>query len=168
MTKSTHGGIQELVRNAARYHRSFDKPFASGRPRTGVAVVSCMDARLNVYRMLGLGEGDAHVIRNAGGVITDDVVRSLAVSQHLMGTREIMIIMHDDCGMRTITDDGFACTLQTHAGFRPGWTALAVTDLELELRRGMGALRDNPFLVDAGRTRGFLYHEGTGSLRELE
>ena len=158
--------IQELVGNADRYHQHFDKSTAPKKPRTGVAVVTCLDARLNIYGMLGLGEGDAHVIRNAGGVISDDVVRSLAIGQHLLGTSEIMLIMHDDCGLRTTTDSEFADRLQARAGFRPDWRALAFTDTSRELRRGLDVLRTNPFLLHSAQIRGFIYNEGTGKLRE--
>jgi len=162
------GRTQELVSNADRYRQSFDKTDLPREPRTGVAVVSCIDVRLNIYDLLGLVEGDARVIRNAGGVITDDVVRSLALGQHLMGTREIMLIMHDGCCMGTITDEEFGSTLQASAGCRPEWTARAFTNLAEELKRGTKALRHSPFLLDGTQIGGFLYNERTGSLRELE
>jgi len=162
------GRTQELVRNAELYHRRFEKSSAPANPRTGVAVVTCIDARLNIYGMLGLAEGDAHIIRNAGGVITEDVVRSLAASQHLAGTSEIMLIMHDGCRMRTITDDEFADKLQAASGFRPGWPPAGFTDPAQELRRAMDALRHNPFLLNSTRISGFIYNERTGNLRELE
>lgn len=168
MNQTARSQMQDLVRNADQYYRSFDKSAAPRRPRTGVAVVTCIDARLNIYGMLGLGEGDAHVIRNAGGVISDDVVRSLAIGQHLLGTSEIMLIMHDDCGLRTITDGEFADRMQARAGFRPDWRALAFTDTAQELRRGLDALRDNPFLLESAQIRGFIYNEGAGKLRELK
>jgi len=116
--------------------------------------VTCIDARLNIYGMLGLTEGDAHIIRNAGGVITEDVVRSLAASQHLTGTSEIMLIMHDDCRMRTITDDEFADKLQAASGSRPGWPPAGFTDPVMALRRAMDALRHNPFLLNSTRISG--------------
>jgi carbonic anhydrase len=168
MTPPAQSWTQQLLRNADSYHRSFDKPTAPRRPRTGVAVVSCLDARLNIYGMLGLAEGDAHLIRNAGGVVSDDVVRSLTIGQHLLGTTEIMLIMHDDCGMLTITDGEFADRLHARAGLRPDWRAMAFTDTEQELRAGLDALRQNPFLLNSAQIRGFIYNETAGNLRELE
>lgn len=168
MARTAQNWTQQLLRNADSYHGSFDKPTAPKMPRTGVAVVSCIDARLNIYGMLGLAEGDAHVIRNAGGVVSDDVVRSLAISQHLLGTSEIILIMHDDCGMLAITDGEFANRLQARAGCRPDWRAMAFTDTEQELTAGLDALRKNPFLLDSTQIRGFIYNETAGNLRELE
>src|ERR671933_1506690 len=118
----------ELLRNNERYAESFDKGDLPLPPAKGVAIVACMDARLNVYGMLGLQEGDAHVIRNAGGVITDDEIRSLAISQRLLGTREIILIHHTDCGMLTFTDDRFRAEIATETGIRPPWAAEAFND----------------------------------------
>lgn len=168
VTRTVRGRSQQLVRNAELYHRSFDKSSAPSTPRTGVAVVTCIDARLNIYGMLGLAEGDAHVIRNAGGVITDDVMRSLVFGQEMVGTSEIMLIMHDECCMRTITDDEFAGRVEARAGVRPDWPAVGFTEPEEELRRAVDALRHDPFLMNSTQIRAFVYNERWGSLRELE
>src|SRR5690242_1900025 len=128
----------ELLVNAERYAAGFGKGELPLPPAKGVAVVACMDARLNPYGLLGLSEGDAHVIRNAGGVVTADVRRSLAISQRLLGTREIVLIHHTDCGMLTFTDDGFKATIQDEVGLKPDWSAEAFTDLDQDVQQSIG------------------------------
>ncbi len=136
-------------------------------PATGVAVLACMDARLDVHALLGLAEGDAHVLRNAGGVVTDDVIRSLAVSQHELGTTEIILLQHTQCGMMTITDDGFREKLFEHVGVRPAWPVHAFTDLEASIRVSVSRLRSSPFLSASTSVRGFVYDVASGTLGEV-
>jgi carbonic anhydrase len=133
----------EYLANNARYAQSFSGPLPMP-PSRGVAVVACMDARLNVYGMLGLKEGEAHVIRNAGGVITDDEIRSLAISQRLLGTREIVLIHHTDCGMLTFTDDAFKRSIQDETGIKPGWSAEAFPDLDEDVRQSIARIQASP------------------------
>src|ERR671915_1548027 len=134
----------ELLRNNEAYAEGFDKADLPLPPAKGVAVVACMDARLNVYGMLGLQEGDAHVIQNAGGVVTDDEVRSLAISQRLLGTREIILIHHTDCGMLTFTDDQFKRSIQDETGIKPAWAAEAFPDLEEDVRQSLARIAASP------------------------
>ncbi len=136
------------------------------RPSKNIAVVSCMDARLAPARLLGLEQGDAHVIRNAGGVVTDAEIRSLAVSQHLLGTTEIMLIQHTDCGMTRITDEEFADRLERETGERPAWRAHAFDDLEESVRASKRKIEASPF-IPSKQIRGFVYDVGSGELREV-
>ncbi len=136
-------------------------------PAKGVAVVACMDARLNPYGMLGLQEGDAHVIRNAGGVITADELRSLAISQRLLGTEEIILIHHTDCGMLTFTDDEFKAAIQAEVGIRPSWAAEAFADIEGDVRQSIRRILADPFIPVKESVRGFVYEVETGKLREV-
>src|SRR5689334_2380186 len=136
----------ELLANAERYATSFDKGELPLPPARHVAVVACMDARLNPYGLLGLAEGDAHVIRNAGGVITADQLRSLAISQRLLGTREIILIHHTDCGMLTFTDDGFKASIQDEIGIKPAWSAEAFSDLDADVRQSLRRIEADPFI----------------------
>src|ERR1700737_4691236 len=131
----------ELLRNVDRYTESFSKGSLAMPPATHVAVGACMDARLNVYAILGLGEGEAHVIRNAGGVVTDDAIRSLAISQRLLGTTEIILIHHTDCGMLTFTDDDFKRAIQDETGVKPSWSAEAFPDLAEDVRQSLPRLK---------------------------
>jgi carbonic anhydrase len=126
-----------------------------------------MDARLNPYGLLGLREGDAHVIRNAGGVITDDEIRSLAISQRLLGTEEIMLIHHTDCGMLTFSDDEFRRRVQEDTGIKPEWAAEAFGDLEEDVRQSIARIKASPFVPNKDNVRGFVYEVGTGELREV-
>jgi carbonic anhydrase len=126
-----------------------------------------MDARLDPAKVLGLEEGDAHVIRNAGGVVTDDAIRSLAISQHVLGTEEIVLIHHTDCGLLNVTDDEFADRLERDTGRRPEWRAHAFRDLEQSVRDSIAAIRGNPFVPHTERVRGFVYEVETGRLREV-
>jgi carbonic anhydrase len=156
----------ELVENSKRYAESFDKSGLPGAPAKKVAVVACMDARLIPTRLLGLEEGDAHVIRNAGGVVTDDEIRSLAISQHLLGTEEIILIHHTGCGMQTFTDDEFRSRLERETGIRPEWAAESFSDLDADVRQCMRRIHASPF-IPRKNVRGFVYDVETGSLREV-
>ena len=157
----------ELLANAERYAASFDKGELPLPPARHVAVVACMDARLNPYGLLGLAEGDAHVIRNAGGVITADQLRSLAISQRLLGTREIILIHHTDCGMLTFTDDGFKASIQDEIGIKPAWSAEAFSDLDADVRQSLRRIEADPFIPVKDSVRGFVYEVETGKLREV-
>ena len=156
----------ELLENAQAYAATFDKGDLPMPPGRRIAVVACMDARLNPYGLLGLSEGDAHVIRNAGGVITEDVIRSLAISQRLLGTKEIILIHHTDCGMLTFTDDEFKASIQQDTGIRPAWAPEAFPDPDEDVRPSRARLRANPFIPKLN-VRGFVYEVETGKLREV-
>jgi carbonic anhydrase len=156
----------ELLANNARYAESFSGPLPLP-PARGVAVVACMDARLNVYGILGLNEGDAHVIRNAGGVITEDEIRSLAISQRLLGTSEIILIHHTDCGMLTFTDDGFKASIQEETGLKPAWSAEAFGDLDTDVRQSIARIKASPFIPKKDSVRGFVFDVATGKLNEV-
>jgi carbonic anhydrase len=136
-------------------------------PASHVAIVACMDARLNVYGILGLKEGEAHVIRNAGGVVTDDEIRSLAISQRLLGTTEIILIHHTDCGMLTFTDDGFKRSIQDETGIKPEWAAEAFTDLDEDVRQSAARIKASPFVPHKDSIRGFVFDVATGKLNEV-
>lgn len=157
----------ELLGNAERYAAAFDKGDLPLPPARRIAIVACMDARLNPYGLLGLSEGDAHVIRNAGGVVTDDEIRSLAISQRLLGTEEIMLIHHTDCGMLTFTDDGFRRQVQDDTGIKPEWAAEAFSDLDEDVRQSIARIKTSPFIPHTDRVRGFVYDVADGSLREV-
>jgi carbonic anhydrase len=156
----------ELLTNNERYAESFDKGDLPLPPAKGVAVVACMDARLNIYGMLGLQEGDAHVIRNAGGVITDDEIRSLAISQRLLGTREVILIHHTDCGMLTFTDDELKAQIQEEAGIKPHFPMESFSDLEEDVHQSIARIQASPFILHKDSVRGFVYEVETGRLRE--
>src|ERR1700724_914633 len=143
----------EYLANNAEYARDFAGPLPLP-PSKHVAVVACMDARLDVYRILGLKDGEAHVIRNAGGVVTDDEIRSLAISQRLLGTREIILIHHTDCGMLTFTDDDFKRTMQEDTGIKPAWAAEAFADLDEDVRQSVSRIRSSPFIPHTDAVRG--------------
>ena len=136
-------------------------------PAKRVAVLACMDARLNPYGLLGLSEGDAHVIRNAGGVVTDDAIRSLAISQRLLGTEEIILIHHTGCGMLTFTDDQFRSEIENDTGIRPAWAAEAFADLDADVRQSIARITASPFVPHKDSVRGFVYEVETGRLREV-
>jgi carbonic anhydrase len=159
--------IDELLRNAEAYAASFDKGDLPLPPARKLAVLACMDARLNPYALLGLQEGDAHMIRNAGGVVTDDGIRSLAISQRLLGTEEIVLIHHTDCGMRTLTDDAFKRSIQDETGIKPEWAAEAFDDLDEDVRQSLARIRASPFIPRKESVRGFVYDVETGRLREV-
>jgi carbonic anhydrase len=156
----------EYLANNARYAESFTGPLPLP-PASHVAVVACMDARLNVYAILGLNEGEAHVIRNAGGVITDDEIRSLAISQRLLGTREIILIHHTDCGMLTFTDDQFKRSIQDETGIKPPWSVEAFPDLDQDVRQSIARIKASPFIPHKDAVRGFVFDVATGKLSEV-
>ncbi len=156
----------DYLTNNARYAQAFSGPLPMP-PASHIAVVACMDARLNVYGMLSLDEGEAHVIRNAGGVATDDVIRSLAISQRLLGTREIMLIHHTDCGMLTFTDDAFKRAIQDETGIKPPWAAEAFPDPGEDVRQSIARIKASPFLPHTDAVRGFVFDVATGKLAEV-
>ena len=157
----------ELLANNERYAASFDKGDLPLPPAKKVAVVACMDARLHPYAILGLQEGDAHVIRNAGGVVTDDEIRSLAISQRLLGTEEIILIHHTDCGMLTFTDDEFKRSVQDDVGIKPEWAAEAFSDLDEDVRQSIARIQASPFVSKHESLRGFVFDVATGRLNEV-
>jgi carbonic anhydrase len=156
-----------LVENSKQYAADFDKGDLPLPPGKKVAVLACMDARLNPYGVLGLEEGDAHVIRNAGGVVDDDAIRSLAISQNLLGTEEIVLVHHTDCGMLTFTDEQLAQKLEDETGQRPEWRAHAFSDLEGDVRAGIEKIRQSPFIPRTDNVRGFVYDVHEGTLNEV-
>jgi len=157
----------ELLANNEVYAGSFDKSNLPLPPARKIAIVTCMDARLSPYVMLGLTEGDAHVIRNAGGVVTDDEIRSLAISQRLLGTDEIVLIHHTDCGMLTFTDDEFRSQVQADTGIKPHWSAESFADLDEDVRQSISRVKASPFIPHTDKVRGFVYDVETGKLREV-
>jgi carbonic anhydrase len=157
----------ELLRNAEDYAAGFDKGDLPLPPAKQVAIVACMDARLDPQAVLGLSEGDAHVIRNAGGVVTDDEIRSLAISQRLLGTKEIILIHHTDCGMLTFHDDDFRRQIQDDTGIKPEWAAEAFPDVEEDVRQSIARIEASPFVPLKDSIRGFVYEVETGKLREV-
>jgi carbonic anhydrase len=156
----------ELLRNASEYAKDFDKAELPSAPARKVAVVACMDARLDPARLLGLEEGDAHVIRNAGGVATDDAIRSLAISQRLLGTEEVVVIQHTGCGMLTFTDDEFKRAVEDEVGISPQWAVESFSDLDESVRESIARIEASPFLPHRAAVRGFVYEVETGALRE--
>ena len=158
----------ELLQNAESYAENFDKGDLPMPPGRKVAIVACMDARLSPFALLGLEVGDAHVIRNAGGVITDDEIRSLAISQRLLGTEEIILIHHTDCGMLTFSDDEFRRSIQEETGIKPSWPAEAFSDLEEDLRQSLARITSSPFIPKKDSVRGFVYEVETGRMREVK
>jgi carbonic anhydrase len=156
----------EFLRNNAAYAEQFTGPLPMP-PSRHVAVVACMDARLHVSSILGLKEGESHVIRNAGGVVTDDVIRSLAISQRLLGTTEIILIHHTDCGMLTFTDDAFRRSIQDETGIKPPWAAESFTNLEEDVRQSIARIKASPFVPHRYAIRGFVFDVATGKLNEV-
>jgi len=157
----------DVLANNEGYAASFDKGDLPLPPAKKLAVVACMDARLNVHGLLGLQEGDAHVIRNAGGAVSDDVIRSLAISQRLLGTEEIVLIHHTDCGMLTFTDDEFKASIEKDTGIRPEWAAEAFPDLDGDVRQSIARIKASPFIPSKDAVRGFVYEVESGRLREV-
>jgi carbonic anhydrase len=155
------------VESAAAHAAAFEAPLRTPKPARRVAVVACMDARLDLFGILGLAPGDAHLIRNAGGVATDDVIRSLAISQRKLGTREVVLVHHTDCGMLTFTEDEFRRELLEETGVKPAWVAEAFTDLDADVRSSMRRITTSPFIPHRDRVRGFVYDVETGLLREV-
>jgi carbonic anhydrase len=157
----------ELLANNRRYADRLLERHVDLEPARALAIVTCMDSRLNLFEALGLEEGDAHVLRNAGGVITDDMIRSLAISQRLLGTREIMLIHHTDCGMQRLTDDGFRADLQADTGEAPSFAIESFTDLDAAVRQSILRVQRSVFLPHRDRVRGFVYDVDTHRLREV-
>jgi len=160
--------IDELLANNRDFAAPLPDRHLDVRPSRQLAIVTCMDSRLDVFAALGLGDGEAHVLRNAGGVITDDVIRSLAVSQRRLGTCEVMLIHHTDCGMQTLTDDGFRAELQEATGVAPAFAIESFGDVDADVRQSILRVRRSPFLPHRDRVRGFVYDVDTHRLREIE
>jgi carbonic anhydrase len=157
----------DLLQNSKAYAAEFDKGALPLSPATGVAVLACMDARLNPYGILGLREGDAHVIRNAGGVVTEDEIRSLAISQRLLGTTEVILIHHTECGMLTFNDEDFKRQVQQDTGIRPAWAVECFDDLDADVRQSIARIKASPFIPHKDSVRGFVYDVRTGALQEV-
>jgi carbonic anhydrase len=160
--------IEQLLDNNRKFAAGLAERHLDVEPQRHLAVVTCMDSRLDVFAALGLGQGEAHVLRNAGGVITDDVIRSLAISQRRLGTREVMLIHHDDCGMQKITDDGFRMELQETTGIAPSFAIESFADVDEDVRQSIRRVRSSPFLPHRDAVRGFVYDVDTHRLREIE
>ena len=158
--------VDELLSNNEKYAKDFEGPLPVP-PSRHVAVVACMDARLDVYSLLGLRPGEAHVIRNAGGAVTDDVIRSLAISQRLLGTSEILLVHHTECGMLTFTDDEFRKAIEDETGIRPTWAAEAFADVDGDVRQSIARIKTSPFLPHTDRVHGYVFDVATGRLREV-
>lgn len=156
----------DLLANNEVYAAGFSGPLPLP-PSKHVAVLACMDARLDVYRALGLNEGEAHVIRNAGGVVTEDEIRSLAISQRLLGTTEIILVHHTDCGMLTFTDDAFKESIREETGLRPPWAAEAFADVDDDVRQSLARIHNSPFIPHKDSVRGFVFDVATGRLNEV-
>ena len=159
--------IDNALNSNSRYADGFDKGDLPLPPARGLAVVACMDARLDVHQIMGLAEGDAHVIRNAGGVVTDDAIRSLTISQRLLGTREIALIHHTDCGMLTFRDDDVKDAIEADTGLRPAFAMEAFPNLEADVRQSMARIAASPFIPHKDQVRGFVYDCATGRLNEV-
>jgi len=157
-----------LIRNNEEFARSFTKGALPMPPAKHLAVLACMDARLDVHNILGLQEGDAHIIRNAGGVATDDAIRSLVISQRLLGTNEIILIHHTDCGMLTFRDDDVKSAIETEVGIRPPFALEAFRDLEGDVKQSIARIKASPFIPNKGSVRGFVYDVKTGRLNEVK
>ncbi|HEX3824689.1 MAG TPA: carbonic anhydrase [Mycobacteriales bacterium] len=156
----------ELVANNENYAANFPGPWPMA-PAKPAAVLACMDARVNLYGALGLHEGDVHLLRNAGGVVTDDVIRSLAISQRLLGTREIVLVHHSDCGMLTFNDQDFASSIKADTGEEPGWAAESFTDIDADVRSSIERIKSSKFVPHTDQIRGFILDVETGRLREV-
>ena len=157
----------DYLANNGDYAKSFEGPLPLP-PSKHVAVLACMDARLDVHGLLGIKEGEAHVIRNAGGVVTDDAIRSLAISQRLLGTTEIILIHHTECGMLTFTDDDFKASIQAETGIKPPWAAEAFPDLAADVRQSIARIKASPFVPHTDGVRGFIFDVTSGRLEEVE
>ena len=168
MTETPGSGTvtDEFLSNNQKYASNFSGPLPLP-PSRHIAVVACMDARINVYGVLGLEEGESHVIRNAGGVVTDDVIRSLAISQRLLGTTEILLIHHTDCGMLTFKDDDFKRAIQDETGVKPAWSAEAFPDVDEDVRQSLARIQASPFVGHKDSVRGFVFDVATGRLNEV-
>ncbi len=163
-----HVGVTDrLLASNTAFAERFDREHLDVEPSLRLAIVACMDSRLNVFAALGLNDGEAHVLRNAGGVITDDVIRSLALSQRRLGTREIILIHHTDCGLEKVTDDGFRAELQAETGMAPSFAIESFRDVAVSVRQSMSRIFNSPFLLHRDRVRGFVYDVDTGRLDEV-
>jgi carbonic anhydrase len=160
--------IDDLLEHNRTFAAGFDRRHLDVRPSLRLAIVACMDSRLDVFSALGLEDGQAHILRNAGGVITDDVIRSLAISQRRLGTEEVVLVHHTDCGLQLITDDGFRAELQQATGMAPAFAIESFTDVEEDVRQSIARVRHSPFLLHRDRVRGFVYDVDTGVLHEVE
>jgi carbonic anhydrase len=160
--------VDELIEHNQAFAAAHGRDHLDIHPARRLAVVTCMDSRFDVFAALGLGQGEAHVLRNAGGVITDDVIRSLAISQRRLGTEEIMLIHHTDCGLQSITDDGFRAELQEATGMAPSFAIESYTDVDENVRQSIARVRTSPFVLHRDRVRGFVYDVDTGLLREVD
>jgi carbonic anhydrase len=158
----------ELVANNRHFATGFADHGLALSPRRHLAVVACMDSRMDIFQMLGLAHGDAHIIRNAGGVVTDDVVRSLVVSQRLLGTREVILVHHTNCGLQKVTEDEFKHEIEDECGIRPWWALESFRDPVQSVRQNMKRLRLSPFIVHKVNIRGFVYDVDDGTLREVD
>lgn len=157
----------ELLANNERYVEAFDDSALGLAPRRKLAIVACMDSRMDIFEMFGLDHGDAHIIRNAGGVVTDDVVRSLVISQRLLDTREILLVHHTDCGLQKVSEDTFKAEIEAELGIRPWWALENFTDPYSDVRQNMARLRNSPFIKHKQHVRGFVYHTESGRLVEV-
>ena len=160
--------IDDLLANNREFAARYDRGHLDVRPSLRLAIVTCMDSRLDVFAALGLENGQAHILRNAGGVITDDVIRSLAVSQRRLGTREVMLIQHTDCGMQSLTDDGFRAELQEATGVAPPFAIESFTDIDADVRQSIARVRHSPFLLHRDRVCGLVYDVDTHRLRVVQ
>jgi carbonic anhydrase len=156
----------EFLRNNQAYAETFDSGGLQTPPRKQMAIVTCMDSRMDIFAILGLNNGEAHIIRNAGGVVTDDVIRSLAISQRKLNTREIIVINHTQCGMLTFTDDEFRENLRAETGMKPPWSPESFSDLDAEVQNSLNRIRNSPY-IQHKNARGFVYDVDTGTLREV-
>jgi carbonic anhydrase len=161
------GATDDLLANNAEFASRHDRTHLDVQPSLHLAIVSCMDSRLDVFAALGLEDGQAHILRNAGGVITDDVIRSLALSQRKLGTREVILIHHTDCGLQKVTDDGFRAELQEDTGMPPSFAIESFTDVEASVRGSIARIKSSPFLPHREHVRGFVYDVDTGKLSEV-
>jgi carbonic anhydrase len=157
----------ELLAHNEEYAASFDRRDLATAPAMKLAVIACMDSRLDVFEVLGLGVGDAHVIRNAGGVVTDDTIRSLAISQRMLGTEEIILIHHTECGLLMFTDDEFKAQIYKDTGIKPTWAVEAFVDLDEDVRQSIARIKSSPFIPHTDSVRGFVYDVKTGKLNEV-
>lgn len=157
---------EEYLANNREYAKNFQGPLPLP-PAKQVAIVACMDARINVFGALGIKEGEAHVIRNAGGVVTEDEIRSLAISQRLLGTKEIILIHHTDCGMQTFSDEDFKNTIFNETGIKPSWSSEAFKDLDVDVRQSIQRIKNSPFIPNTDQVRGFVFDVATGLLNEV-
>ena len=161
------GVTDDLLANNRSFAARYDRGHLDVHPSLRLAIVTCMDSRLDVFAALGLEDGQAHILRNAGGVITDDVIRSLAISQRRLGTEEVLLIHHTDCGLQLVTDDGFRAELQEATGMAPSFAIESFTDVDEDVRQSIARVRHSPFLLHRDRVRGFVYDVDTGVLREV-